>query len=222
MIKKLKLSAVVLLALILAPAIVSAQPAVPHQFYGKASYSDGSALADGTLVEVKIGNTTVAKTVVYKGAYGYNPYWFFVTDPESSRASSVLKFFVNGVDTGVTETFKNGEHSKIDLTIPAPPVNSPPPLPGGNGGGGGGGGGGGYYPQIQQATSTTTSTATTTVSSINKSKGDANSDNKIDVLDFNLLMVNWGNANSGNSADFNSDGKVDLLDFNAMMIWWTV
>ena len=216
MIKKLKLSAVVLFALILAPAIVSAQPAVPHQFYGKAVYSDGSALADGTLVEVKIGNTTVAKTVVYKGTYGYNPYWFFVTDPESSRAGSVLKFFVNGVDTAITEIFKNGEHSKIDLTIPAPPVNSPPPLPGGNGGSGGGGGG--YYPIVQQATST----ATTTVSIANKAKGDANGDNKIDVLDFNLLMVNWGSTNSGNLADFNSDGKVDLLDFNAMMIWWTV
>lgn len=42
-------------------------------------------------------------------------------------------------------------------------------------------------------------------------KVDANKDNKIDVLDFNALMVNWGITGAGNSADFNGDGTVDIL-----------
>jgi len=53
-------------------------------------------------------------------------------------------------------------------------------------------------------------------------KVDANKDNKIDVLDFNILMVNWGSASVGNVADFNADGKVDVFDFNLLMINWTL
>jgi len=52
-------------------------------------------------------------------------------------------------------------------------------------------------------------------------KVDSNKDNKIDVLDFNSLMVNWGKTGTGNVADFNSDGKVDIFDFNLLMINWT-
>ena len=53
-------------------------------------------------------------------------------------------------------------------------------------------------------------------------KVDANKDNKIDVLDFNALMVHWGEAGIANVADFTGDGKVDIFDFNALMIQWTV
>jgi len=73
---------------------------------------------------------------------------------------------------------------------------------GSTGGGGGGGGGGG------------TSQPATTVT-----KGDANNDNKIDILDFNALMINWGKTGT-NVADFNGDGKVDIFDFNLLMINW--
>jgi hypothetical protein len=52
-------------------------------------------------------------------------------------------------------------------------------------------------------------------------KVDSNKDNKIDVLDFNTLMVNWGSTTVGNIADFNSDNKVDIFDFNLLMINWT-
>ena len=71
------------------------------------------------------------------------------------------------------------------------------------------GGGGGIVTQ----TSTLSATA---------QKVDANKDNKIDVLDFNTLMVNWGNTSVGNVADFNGDGKVDVFDFNLLMINWTL
>lgn len=50
---------------------------------------------------------------------------------------------------------------------------------------------------------------------------DTNSDAKIDILDFNALMVNWGKTTAKNVADFNSDGKVDIFDFNLLMVGWT-
>src|SRR3989344_501054 len=55
-------------------------------------------------------------------------------------------------------------------------------------------------------------------------KVDANKDGKIDVLDFNTLMVNWGstNANEVFVGDFNGDGKVNVFDFNLLMINWTL
>ncbi|MDD5068343.1 MAG: hypothetical protein PHS53_02895 [Candidatus Pacebacteria bacterium] len=40
------------------------------------------------------------------------------------------------------------------------------------------------------------------------------------ILDFNLLIVNWGKKGTNNSADFNSDGVVDILDFNQLLINW--
>jgi len=34
--------------------------------------------------------------------------------------------------------------------------------------------------------------------------------------------VNWGSTSVGNVADFNGDGKVDVFDFNLLMINWTL
>lgn len=49
---------------------------------------------------------------------------------------------------------------------------------------------------------------------------DLNHDNKIDLSDFNLLMLNWGQT--GNSAaDLNHDGIVDMRDFNLLILHWT-
>ena len=78
-------------------------------------------------------------------------------------------------------------------------------LDGGTGGGGGGGGGG--SPLLQ--------------SSVSK-KADANKDGKVDILDFVLLMANWGKTGTGNPADFNLDGKVDVLDFVLLMASWSL
>jgi len=75
------------------------------------------------------------------------------------------------------------------------------PSGGGNTGGGGGGGGGGT-PATPKA-------------------GDANNDSKVDIMDFNVLMINWGSTSANNPADFNKDGKVDILDFNLLMINWS-
>ncbi|MCX6759617.1 MAG: hypothetical protein NT012_03595 [Candidatus Nealsonbacteria bacterium] len=45
-------------------------------------------------------------------------------------------------------------------------------------------------------------------------------DGKIDVLDFDALVINWGKKGVDNPADVNQDGLVDILDFNALMVNW--
>lgn len=71
------------------------------------------------------------------------------------------------------------------------------------GGTGGGGGGGTVPPPIALG------------------KVDANADGKVNILDFVVLMINWGNTGAGNVGDFNNDNKVDILDFITLMINWT-
>ena len=77
-------------------------------------------------------------------------------------------------------------------------------------GGGNTGSGGGSYTSPVTATSTLSAAA---------QKVDSNKDGKVDILDFNALMINWGKTGT-NVADFNSDGKVDIFDFNLLMINW--
>lgn len=53
-------------------------------------------------------------------------------------------------------------------------------------------------------------------------KVDANNDGSINILDFNILIINWGSTAPGNVADFNDDGIVDIFDFNLLMIHWQI
>ncbi|MDB5194026.1 MAG: Alkaline phosphatase [Parcubacteria group bacterium] len=83
-----------------------------------------------------------------------------------------------------------GEVKTVSVIIAAPlpaPVSS-----GGGGSGGGGGGGGGAAPP--PALSVT---------------GDSNNDGRVDLLDFNSLMIHW------------SEHANPLLDFNTLMVHWT-
>lgn len=52
--------------------------------------------------------------------------------------------------------------------------------------------------------------------------GDINNDGKVDILDFNILIIFWGKHVSGGASqgDLNGDGVVDLFDFNILMIGW--
>lgn len=54
-----------------------------------------------------------------------------------------------------------------------------------------------------------------------KITGDINKDNKVDIFDFNLLMVNWGDSPTNSAADLDDNGKVDIFDFNLLMVNWT-
>ena len=87
-----------------------------------------------------------------------------------------------------------------------------------NTGGGGGGGGGG-----------TTNTTITTGGgggggggSLSFIPGDANRDGRVDILDFVILMANWGATDVGNIADFNNDNNVNIFDFVILMANWTI
>ena len=51
--------------------------------------------------------------------------------------------------------------------------------------------------------------------------GDLNHDGKVDILDFNQLLVQWGMRGSNLAADLNHDGKVDILDFNQLLVTWS-
>ncbi len=52
-------------------------------------------------------------------------------------------------------------------------------------------------------------------------KGDVNNDGKVDIFDFNMLMVNWGDHSHLVLADFNKDYRVDIFDFNILIRHWT-
>ncbi|MGH7141151.1 MAG: chitobiase/beta-hexosaminidase C-terminal domain-containing protein [Minisyncoccia bacterium] len=72
-----------------------------------------------------------------------------------------------------------------------------------SGGGGGGGGGGSFTPPASNLV------------------GDINHDGKVDILDFSILMSEWGQTGSSVSADLNHDGVVDILDFTILLANWT-
>ena len=50
--------------------------------------------------------------------------------------------------------------------------------------------------------------------------GDLNNDNRVDLVDFSILLFNWG-VPKDSIADLNKDGKVDLVDFSILLYWWT-
>jgi len=82
-------------------------------------------------------------------------------------------------------------------------INNTPVAPANSSGGGGGGGGSGG------------GSSSVTLSA------DANKDGKVDVLDFVILMANWGQTGAGNIADFDHSNTVDIGDFVLLMSQWT-
>ena len=51
-------------------------------------------------------------------------------------------------------------------------------------------------------------------------KADVTEDGKVNLIDFSILLYNWG-IPENSSVDFNNDGKVNLVDFSIMMYYWT-
>lgn len=89
--------------------------------------------------------------------------------------------------------------------------------------GGGGGGGGGSNGAVAAAPAPAPAPAPVCgrPSLAASKRADTNDDGKVNILDFNSLMVNWGRTNTGNVADLDLNCKVDLFDFNSLMIYWT-
>ena len=148
MVKLKSLFGILISLFLITPAF--AIPGIPHQFYGDVMIN-GAPAPDGSTVTAKIDGVEVASTTTSEGRYGYEPI-FYVEDPDGSpantRAGKTINFFINGIDTGATAIFANGETTELDLSITTGGGS-----PGGGGGGGGSSGGGG---------SKTTETTTTT------------------------------------------------------------
>jgi hypothetical protein len=191
------------LTLLFSPVLVLAvsPPTIPLLVYGDVSLY-GVTVPAGTIISVSKDSTTVATTTVNSAG----KYFFEIP---ASYTGSLLTYKIGSLvvaEKVCADPMVTGS-DRIDLIIGAAPVSPPS----------GGGGGGSYTPPSTTTPATTTSTNTLTPE---QQKVDANKDNKIDVLDFNSLMINWGKTGTGNIADFNSDGKVDIFDFNMLMINW--
>lgn len=50
---------------------------------------------------------------------------------------------------------------------------------------------------------------------------DLNGDNKVNLVDFSILLFNWGTAGKGTVSDLNSDDIVNLTDFSILLFNWT-
>lgn len=199
----LKIFVVLIFLGFLAPTLVFAQSlSLPHQFFGSVNFTDGVA-SDGLVVEARINGTVVGNSITANGKYGYNPNLLFALDNQGVYAGETVEFYVSGIKANQTKTFVNGESTPLDLTIPGT-ISEPEPTPSPGGSGG-----------------TTTPAPTPGPLSPEAQKVDANNDDRIDILDFNTLMVNWGSTVVDNIADFDNDGKVDIFDFNLLMIHWT-
>lgn len=111
---KFKLIAIFTL-LILFSNLAFAIPGVPNQFYGYVTIN-GKPAPDGTFVIAKIDGIEVARTTTKDGKYGYDPI-FYVEDPNNDRSGKIVKFYVNGIDTGKFWYFCNGCSTRLDLSI---------------------------------------------------------------------------------------------------------
>ena len=104
-------------------------PGAPHQFYGTVTYTNGSKVRDGALVEAIIDGE-VYNTTVVNGTYGwYTP--FMIPDPNNNKSGKTIYFYVDGINTTQTAVFHNMEFTQLNLTIDAN-NNEPPSSGGGN------------------------------------------------------------------------------------------
>lgn len=102
-------------------------PGAPHQFYGTVTYSNGSEVGDGVMVEAFIDGEMYNTTVV-NGTYGwYTP--FMIPDPNNNKSGKTIYFYVDGINTTQTAVFHNMEFTQLNLTIDV--NNNEPPSSGG-------------------------------------------------------------------------------------------
>ena len=211
-----KILKIIFLTFIFFPFLVSAEsiPDFPMSFWGIASIN-GIAAPAGSIIRAYYGtNLTGQVILIENGIYGYT---------EPTRQKLVVGKGIGPINFTIQSSSVNSGNEASGTTLQSYPAfisgltvqqnlnfiitsaSVTPPVSSGGGGGGGG---------------VITSSASTSSLSLAARTVDANKDNKIDVFDFNILMVNWGSVNSGNVADFNGDNKVDIFDFNLLMVNW--
>jgi len=201
-----KIAAILAVLALFLPTVafaVGVPPTIPLLVYGDASLYGVTAPA-GTFITVFNGNVTIATTTVNSAG----KYYFQIP---ASYVGLLLTYKIGSLVAAQKTCLNPAQYAsdKIDLIIAA--SSTPAPT-----------GGGGYTPSIPPATTTPATTTPTNALTPEQQKVDANKDNKIDVLDFNTLMINWGSTSANSAADFNGDSKVDIFDFNLLMINWTL
>ncbi len=188
--------------------VLGASPGIPHKFYGTVKAEDNSVPANGIIVEAKINGIVKAQSAINNGNYGYFPVLLFVLDENGDNNGKTINFLVNGIDSGETAIFVNGSSTNLNLIVPGT-FTVPSPTP--NTGSGGGGSGGGSSSGGSSSNNTNTNT----------NSADITGDNKIDVFDFNIVMIDWGKTGTNIKGDLDKNDRVDILDFNMLMINWT-
>ena len=167
---------------------------------------NGSSAPAGSVFRAYSNSTLVGQVIIQEpGIYGYaestkqkllvgetsNPITFTIQHPSLNSGAEIVGT--------VSKSFVSGSTTQEDFafsfTTQAPATT-----------------GGGGSPTVVPASNQL---------SVEAQKADSNSDGKVDVLDFNSLMVNWGKNEANNQADANQDGKVDIFDFNLLMVHWT-
>lgn len=193
-----------------------------------ATPDSGNTAAVSSVIEIGYGDTklTFSKAVRIKiagqaGKYvGYSRGGVFTTitsvcSADSQTAGDALSAEGDCKISVGSDMIIWTKHFTNFVTYTQAAISTPTPAPSGGGGGGGGGGS-----VTTTATTNTATTSTNTLTSVTK-KADTNVDGKVDFLDFNSLMVHWGQSGANVTGDFNSDNVVDFLDFNMLMVNWT-
>lgn len=185
-------------------------PAFPMSFWGTVTIN-GTAAPVGTIVRAYYGTTLAGTaTVEETGIYGY-------TEPTKQKlvvgeGVGAISFTVQsasysgGAETSGTSVITQSEFTSAltmqkNLAFAITVASS-----GGSSGGGGGGGGG---------------IAASTPAPTSSSSGDATGDGKVDILDFNTLLIHWGKSGTGLAADLDNNGTIDIFDFNLLLINWS-
>ncbi|MCL4405972.1 MAG: dockerin type I domain-containing protein [Patescibacteria group bacterium] len=193
-------------------------PDFPMAFWGSVTI-DGVAAPAGTIVRAYYGNVLAGEIILKEsGIYGYadSIKQKMLVKSGSGQITFKLKP-ISGLETEglvliIYPQFTSGltVNKSLSFITQSQAANNI------NNTGGGGGGGGSLSNSFESSANNATDNT-----NLSYSKGDANHDGKIDLLDFNTLMVNWNQTEVNNNADFNNDGKVDIFDFNLLMINWT-
>lgn len=99
-----------------------------------------------------------------------------------------------------------GPLASFSYEFSSPPATTPAPSSGGSTGGSGGGG---YTPPTTPPTT---------------AQADFDDSGSVDILDFNVLITNWGTTTGAVKAtgDTDGNGTVDIFDFNILIANWSL
>lgn len=185
-------------------------PDFPMAFWGDATLN-GNDLPAETKIQAYCDNELIGEvTMIEDGIYGYNlatknkllvsncnskiVFKYLLKGNEEALAGDEEISYVNGFEAG--KVIEKDLHFINSIAVTEEQSDNES--------------GGGTGSSFSNVTLTEDTTKT----------GDIDGNNKVDILDFNLLMINWGNNPQNEAADIDGNGKVDIFDFNLLMVNW--